>query len=136
MPYVIVYTRSNPLHNPQECEQYKFCMEQKYAHAVGRIGSLGNCSMRCSTSCIHAVVPIATLLTSMDGGNAEDCLEQPRPPSLAVVGYNQQPQNLFTGESIVAFFILMLKMCNLFVRAVSFISCIIVTAPSPRIPCG
>ncbi|WP_432745858.1 heavy metal translocating P-type ATPase [Methylobacter sp. G7] len=37
---------------------------------VGRIGSL----------------PIATLLTSMDGGNAEDCREQSRPPSLAVVG--------------------------------------------------
>jgi len=37
--------------------------------AVGRIGSL----------------PIATLLTSMDGGNAEDCREQSRPPSLAVV---------------------------------------------------
>ncbi|WP_340121282.1 cobaltochelatase subunit CobN [Methylobacter svalbardensis] len=51
---------------------------------AGRIGSLGNCSLRCSTSCIHAVVPIATLLTSMDGGNAEDCQEQSRPPSLAV----------------------------------------------------
>ncbi len=36
---------------------------------MGRTGSLGNRSMRCSTSCIHAVVPIATL-----------------PPSLAVVG--------------------------------------------------
>jgi adenosylcobyric acid synthase len=29
---------------------------------------------------------IATLLTSMDGGNAEGCREQPRPPSLAVAG--------------------------------------------------
>ncbi len=37
--------------------------------AVGRIGSL----------------PIATLLTPKDGGNAENCLEQSRPPSLAVV---------------------------------------------------
>ncbi|MDP3875439.1 MAG: uracil-DNA glycosylase [Methylobacter sp.] len=31
-------------------------------------------------------LPIETLLTSMDGGNAEDCLEQSRPPSIAVVG--------------------------------------------------
>jgi len=37
----------------------------------GRIGSL----------------PIATLLTSMDGGNAEDCREQSRPPSMAVDGW-------------------------------------------------
>jgi len=29
--------------------------------------------------------PVATLLTSMEGGNAEDCLEPSRPPSLAVV---------------------------------------------------
>jgi len=32
---------------------------------IGRIGSLGNRSMRCSTSCIPAVVPIATLPPSM-----------------------------------------------------------------------
>jgi len=30
--------------------------------------------------------PVATLLTSMDGGNAENCREQFRPPSMAVVG--------------------------------------------------
>ncbi len=37
--------------------------------SVGRTGSL----------------PVATLLTSRDGGNAEDCREQFRPPSLAVL---------------------------------------------------
>jgi len=31
-------------------------------------------------------LPIATLLTSMDGGNVDDCREQSRPPSLAVAG--------------------------------------------------
>ncbi|MDI1230563.1 MAG: EAL domain-containing protein [Methylobacter sp.] len=51
---------------------------------LDRVGSLGNRSMRCSTSCIPAVVPTATLLTSTDGGNTEDCREQSRPPSLAV----------------------------------------------------
>ncbi|MDO9425107.1 MAG: EAL domain-containing protein [Methylobacter sp.] len=50
---------------------------------LDRVDSLGNRSMRCSTSCIPAVVPTATLLTSTDGGNAEDCREQSRPPSLA-----------------------------------------------------
>jgi [NiFe] hydrogenase diaphorase moiety large subunit len=29
-------------------------------------------------------LPVATLLTSMDGGNADDCREQSRSPSLAV----------------------------------------------------
>jgi hypothetical protein len=47
----------------------------------GRIGSLGNRSMRCSTSCVHAVVPIATL-----------------PPSLAVVGID-----LGTTHTVVAY---------------------------------
>jgi NitT/TauT family transport system ATP-binding protein len=31
-------------------------------------------------------LPVATLPTSTDGGSADDCREQPRPPSLAVVG--------------------------------------------------
>ncbi|MDI1232069.1 MAG: precorrin-3B C(17)-methyltransferase [Methylobacter sp.] len=51
---------------------------------VGRIGSL----------------PIATLLTSMDGGNAENCREQSRPPSLAVE--DKLPQHalwVFSGTS-------------------------------------
>ncbi|MFA5017880.1 MAG: cobaltochelatase subunit CobN, partial [Methylobacter sp.] len=52
---------------------------------AGRIGSL----------------PIATLLTSMDGGNAEDCREQSRPPSLAV-GHNDNALPIalsyFSGE--------------------------------------
>ncbi|WP_432740650.1 precorrin-3B C(17)-methyltransferase [Methylobacter sp. G7] len=51
---------------------------------VGRIGSL----------------PIATLLTSMDGGNAENCREQSRPPSLAVE--NELPEHalwVFSGTS-------------------------------------
>jgi len=62
---------------------------------------------------------------------------QERISAHAVVGYNQQPQNLFTGESIVAFFILMLKMCNLFVQTVSFISsAVFFTAQFPRITCG
>jgi len=34
--------------------------------------------------------------------------------------YNRQSQNLFTGESIVAFFILMLKMFNLFAQPAVF----------------
>ena len=41
---------------------------KKASVSVGHIGS----------------IPIATLLTSMDGGNAVDCREQSRPPSLAV----------------------------------------------------
>jgi DamX protein len=51
----------------------------------GRIGSL----------------PIATLLTCMDGGNAEDCREQSRPPSLAVEGSLAPSANNFTLQLIV-----------------------------------
>jgi diguanylate cyclase (GGDEF)-like protein/PAS domain S-box-containing protein len=62
------------------------CQEQSRppSLAVGRDGSLGNRSMRCSTSSVHGVVPSTTLLTSKDGGNVENCREQSRPPSLAV----------------------------------------------------
>jgi hypothetical protein len=38
----------------------------------------------------------------------------------AAVSYNLQPQNLFTRESIVAFFILMIKMFNLFAQPLVF----------------
>ncbi|MDO9048625.1 MAG: GNAT family N-acetyltransferase/peptidase C39 family protein [Methylobacter sp.] len=34
--------------------------------------------------CRTGSIPVTTLLTSMDGGNADDCREQSRPPSLAV----------------------------------------------------
>ncbi|MDI1294096.1 MAG: magnesium chelatase subunit D family protein [Methylobacter sp.] len=54
--------------------------------AGGRIGSL----------------PIATLLTSMDGGNAENCREQSRPPSLAVdfqVTKSDLHQQIRTGKN-------------------------------------
>ena len=50
---------------------------------TARTGSLDNRSMRCSTSYIPAVVPVATLLTSKDGGNTDGCREQSRPPSMA-----------------------------------------------------
>jgi ABC-type nitrate/sulfonate/bicarbonate transport system ATPase subunit len=36
--------------------------------------------------CRTGSLPVATLLTSKDGENAENCREQSRPPSLAVVG--------------------------------------------------
>lgn len=51
--------------------------------AVDRISSLGNCSMRGSTSCIHAVVPIETL-----------------PPSLAVVQKKEVVAKAFTPRNI------------------------------------
>ncbi|MGZ8928631.1 MAG: UDP-N-acetylmuramoyl-tripeptide--D-alanyl-D-alanine ligase, partial [Methylobacter sp.] len=46
--------------------------------------------------------PIATLLTSKDGGNAEDCREQSRPPSLAVVGITGSNGKTTVKEMVAA----------------------------------
>ena len=47
-------------------------------------------------------VPITTLLTSMDGGNADDCREQSRPPSLAVVGITGSNGKTTVKEMVAA----------------------------------
>jgi UDP-N-acetylmuramoyl-tripeptide--D-alanyl-D-alanine ligase len=59
---------------------------KKASVSVGRIGS----------------IPIATLLTSMDGGNADDCKEQSRPPSLAVVGITGSNGKTTVKEMVAA----------------------------------
>jgi diguanylate cyclase (GGDEF)-like protein/PAS domain S-box-containing protein len=56
-----------------------------------RAGSLDNRSVRCSTSSVHGVVPVATLPASRDEENAGDCREQSRPPSLAVGRSDSRP---------------------------------------------
>ena len=53
---------------------------------VGRIGSIAS----------------ATLLTSMDGGNAEDCREQFRPPSLAIAGLALDSREVVSGDVFIA----------------------------------
>ncbi|MFI3156235.1 MAG: UDP-N-acetylmuramoyl-tripeptide--D-alanyl-D-alanine ligase [Methylococcaceae bacterium] len=59
---------------------------KKASVSVGHIGS----------------IPIATLLTSMDGGNAVDCREQSRPPSLAVVGITGSNGKTTVKEMVAA----------------------------------
>ena len=54
--------------------------------SIGRIGS----------------IPITTLLTSMDGGNAEDCREQSRPPSLTVAGLALDSREVVSGDAFIA----------------------------------
>jgi diguanylate cyclase (GGDEF)-like protein/PAS domain S-box-containing protein len=56
-----------------------------------RADSLGNRSVRCSTSSVHGVVPVATLPASRDEENAGYCREQSRPPSLAVGRSGSRP---------------------------------------------
>jgi len=42
-------------------------------------------TIRPSRFLLEPLPAVPALLTSMDGGNAEDCREQSRPPSMAVV---------------------------------------------------
>jgi len=49
-----------------------------------RTDSLGNSSLRCSTSCIHAVVPVATLPSPLAVGRTGSLPVATLPPSLAV----------------------------------------------------
>ncbi len=59
---------------------------KKATVSVGRMGSL----------------PMATLLTSMDRGNADDCREQSRSPSLAVVGITGSNGKTTVKEMVAA----------------------------------
>ena len=54
-----------------------------YPSSLALAATLRSAALRGSGGRIGSL-PIATLLTSMDGGNADDCPEQSRPPSLAV----------------------------------------------------
>lgn len=47
-------------------------------------------------------LPIATLLTSMDGGNTDDCREQSWPSSLAVTGLALDSREVVSGDAFIA----------------------------------